>query len=69
MNDRDELMSEVEIIQSGDAAVWTDQFVARFGDKWSEPDGELWGLMVGWFANAIETGKRIGGEKSQSDER
>jgi hypothetical protein len=34
---------------SRDAAVWADEFAKV------DPDLD-WGLMVGWFANAIETG-------------
>ena len=36
-------------ISSTDAAVWTDEFIARFGGK-ETPD---WGTMIGWFSNAM----------------
>lgn len=36
-----------------DAAVWTNEFIKVV------PDAD-WGLMVGWFANAIETGRDAG---------
>lgn len=44
-----------------DASVWAKEFCALFGIYTPEgvvEDGE--GLMIGWFANAIETAKRIG---------
>jgi hypothetical protein len=41
-----------------DAKVWTDEFFRLHGDRLAEVD---WGLMISWFANAIEVG-RIAGE-------
>lgn len=46
-------ITETDLYRTTDAAVWTDAFIERFGDG-PCPD---WGTMVGWFANAIETGR------------
>ena len=45
-----------------DAAKWTEAFCEKF------PDTSDWGLMVGWFANAIEAG-RIGAALETAAER
>ena len=47
------------LLSTTDAAIWTDQFMAVI-DGGATVD---WGLMVGWFANAIETGRRVGHEQ------
>lgn len=41
-----------------DAAKWTDEFVRINPDVKVLPD--TWGVMVGWFANAIEAGRSAG---------
>lgn len=43
-----------KLLATTDASVWTDEFMTEFGDRKDDID---WGLMVGWFANAIETGR------------
>jgi hypothetical protein len=40
-----------------DALVWAEYFMELFGDRRDEIDT---GLMIGWFANAIETGRMEG---------
>jgi len=40
-----------------DAAKWTDEFM-RINPDLNVPDA--WGVMVGWFANAIEAGRMAG---------
>jgi hypothetical protein len=54
-------VSEIErlLLSTTDAAVWTDEFFRLHGDRLSDID---WGLMVSWFANAIETGRTAGRE-------
>jgi hypothetical protein len=42
-----------KLYSTTDAAVWAREFVSLF------PDADE-GLMIGWFANAIETGRRHG---------
>jgi hypothetical protein len=56
----DTTMTE-RLYSTTDASVWAKEFCALFGIYTPEgvvEDGE--GLMIGWFANAIETAKRIG---------
>ena len=48
-----------ERLRSTDASVWTDEFMAVI-DGGATVD---WALMVAWFANAIETGRRVGHEQ------
>lgn len=38
-----------------DAMKWAEQFCARFGTDVTDE-----GLMLGWFANAIESGRNAG---------
>ena len=40
------------LLSTTDAAVWADEYVKLYGGDW--------GLMVAWFANAIETGRAAG---------
>lgn len=44
-----------------DAAVWTNEFCRLF------PESD-WGLMVGWFANAIEVGRDHGARTIEAAE-
>jgi hypothetical protein len=46
-----------------DAAVWAAEFMALFGSRLEDIDE---GLMIGWFANAIEVG-RAAGEKPYAE--
>jgi hypothetical protein len=50
-------MPETELHSTTDAAVWTDRFFELHGDRLADID---WGLMISWFANAIETGRSFG---------
>lgn len=50
----------VDVTQTTDGAVWAAEFMRLFGGDLgptSEIDEDL---MIAWFANAIETGKRAG---------
>lgn len=57
-----------------DASKWTDEFCKLFGifPKNGEiPSDEVaadwaWGVMVGWFANAIEVGRSAGHEAGRN---
>lgn len=54
-------MSDTDFAQSTDAAVWAKEFCDRFiisTAEGVEQDAE--GLMIGWFANAIERGRTAG---------
>jgi hypothetical protein len=42
------------LLQTTDAQEWAQGFMRLFGDRRDEIDE---GLMIGWFANAIETGR------------
>lgn len=50
----EEQMQELtrNLLSTTDAAMWADGFVKLHGGDW--------GLMVGWFANAIEVGREAG---------
>lgn len=45
------------LLQTTDAATWADAFVAEFGHRLGDINS---GLMIAWFANAIETGRSYG---------
>lgn len=55
-----------ELLQTSDAQQWAREFIARFGAKLVEIDE---GLMLAWFANAIETGRTFGYEKGLREGR
>lgn len=40
-----------------DGQIWAQEFMRLFGDRRDEIDEDL---MIGWFANAIETGRSAG---------
>jgi hypothetical protein len=44
---------KAQVLSTTDASVWATEFCRLF-------PGADWGLMVGWFANAIETGRDAG---------
>jgi hypothetical protein len=46
------------LLETTDARKWAQEFMREFGDRKAEIDE---GLMIAWFANAIETGRRIDG--------
>lgn len=45
------------LLETTDGQKWAQEFMRLFGDRRDEIDE---GLMIGWFANAIETGRRAG---------
>jgi hypothetical protein len=45
-----------------DGAAWAREFMIRFADRREEIDE---GLMIGWFANAIEAGRTAGREPAR----
>jgi hypothetical protein len=49
------------LIDTDDAGRWAHEFMTHWRQA-PPPEGENWleGEMIGWFANALETGKRIG---------
>lgn len=49
--------SEIDLIQTTDARMWATEFMARWQHRLEEVDE---GLMLVWFANAIETGRTAG---------
>ena len=51
-----------DILQTTNPGIWSEEFMGLFGDRKGEIDD---GLMISWFANAIETGRRAG-EKEAS---
>lgn len=56
MNATDENAERTKrLYATDDAAVWTDEFMSVV-ENGATVD---WGLMVGWFANAIETAKNL----------
>ena len=59
MTDDARPMTDGEILEvmGTDAAKWTDEFL-RINPDLNIPDA--WGVMVGWFANAIESGRSAG---------
>lgn len=50
------------LINTTDAMVWADEFVRIFSGQVISDENEAVnvGLMVAWFANAIETGRNFG---------
>lgn len=46
-------MEQNDLLQTMDAKVWADEFMARFGSRKDDIDADL---MLAWFANAIMTG-------------
>ena len=54
-----------------DARIWADEFCKRFalvavGREPAVLEGDSVGVMISWFANAIETG-RTAGQTEQND--
>ena len=51
------------------AAVWAEEFCRLFVVCTSDDlvDDDRVGLMIGWFANAIETGRQAGYEQGYAD--
>ena len=57
-------VNQEKLYATTDAAVWAAEFMAEFGDRKDDIDE---GLMIGWFANAIETAERINGERTRRE--
>lgn len=55
-------INEADLRGTADAAVWAQAFVERFGTETIDL-----GLMVGWFANAIEVGKMTAYQAGYAD--
>lgn len=51
-------MSIAHLLETTDAVVWTDAFMLAF--RGQVIDDEFKGTILGWFANAIETGRAAG---------
>lgn len=47
------------LYSTDDAQIWAQEFMKNFGHRLQDIDE---GLMIGWFANAIETAKKHGGK-------
>jgi hypothetical protein len=60
MDDTTRKLFSRKLYDTTDAIVWAHEFVTLF----SEIDE---GLMIGWFANAIETGRSAGRAEAQID--
>jgi hypothetical protein len=54
--------TETELLNTPDAQVWAQEFMERFGKTLGDKPARVIdeGLMIGWFANAIECGKAAG---------
>jgi hypothetical protein len=50
-------MRETDLLSTTDAQTWAQEFLDRFGERLEDIDE---GLMIAWFANAIETGREAG---------
>lgn len=68
-------MASVEMLtyMGTDAQRWAQAFVERFAvaDRYDTNDNDLndpIGLMIGWFANAIEAGRDAGARRGVSDD-
>lgn len=46
-----------KLLATTDAQTWAREFMSLFGKRKDDIDE---GLMIGWFANAIETGRDAG---------
>jgi hypothetical protein len=50
------------LVDTTDAALWAEEFIRLHSGKFIKPNGQVGeigeGLMITWFANAIETGRR-----------
>ena len=57
----DSYPSSTPLIESTDAQRWAREFMALFGDRLGDVDEAL---MLTWFANAIEAGRRAGREET-----
>jgi hypothetical protein len=47
-----------DLFETTNAAKWATDFVERFAGRTVQEGDVDFGVMVGWFANAIETGRR-----------
>jgi hypothetical protein len=51
----------IDLLSTTDASVWASEFMRMFSQRLNEIDE---GLMIAWFANAIETGRDAGKNES-----
>jgi hypothetical protein len=63
------MRTETELFSNPDAQVWAQEFLERFGWALRDEPARVIdeGLMIGWFANAIECGKTVGYAKAIAD--
>ena len=52
-------MSAERLLSTTDAQVWAEEFMATFAGR-IVGEAVTEGTMIGWFANAIETGRSAG---------
>ena len=57
-------MTELAMLASTDAREWAAEFMRLFGERREEIDE---GLMISWFANAIESGRSAGQGEARGD--
>lgn len=50
----------MDLTETTDAMTWAQQFVKTIEEHPDTADPRDEGFMVGWFANAIEAGRRAG---------
>lgn len=55
------MMTTIDLHGETDATIWAKEFMRIWSDRREEIDEDL---MVGWFANAIESGRSKGEESS-----
>lgn len=51
---------EIDLLSTTDAQTWAEEFASRFLDDPIQREKIDRGLMISWFANAIETGRTAG---------
>lgn len=58
-------MNDNDLLDTRDATVWAERFCQKFCKRPEDAIEIDEGLMIAWFANAIETGIRIGVEDTK----
>ena len=51
---------EVDLHSTTDAKIWAKRFIEAIESNVNTADPHDEGFMIGWFANAIETGREAG---------
>jgi len=56
------MRTETELLNAPDGQVWAQEFMERFGKALRDEPARVIdeGLLIGWFANAIECGRAAG---------